>query len=155
MRYSFLYHTPVGQIWIAEEDGAISDVRFEQVKDAQVMQTPLIRRASEQLSEYFDGQRSTFDLPLQAAGTVFQKTVWNALCTIAYGETRSYKDVAIAIGNDKACRAVGMANNKNPIAIIVPCHRVVGADGGLVGYGGGLDIKHALLDQEKKYKYNL
>jgi len=88
-------------------------------------------------------------LPLAPAGTAFMQKVWNALLTIPYGETRSYKEIAIAVGNSKACRAVGMANNRNPISVVIPCHRVIGANGKLVGYGGGLDIKSYLLDLEK------
>ena len=95
-----------------------------------------------------DGKRKSFDLPLKPEGTEFQKKVWNALLDIPYGETRSYKDIAVAIGNPKACRAVGMANNRNPISIIIPCHRVIGANGSLVGYGGGLPIKIELLNLE-------
>lgn len=90
-----------------------------------------------------------FDLPLDARGTEFQKKVWNELLRIPYGETKSYKDIAVAIGNEKACRAIGMANNKNPIPIIIPCHRVIGSNGKLVGYAGGLNVKEKLLNIEK------
>lgn len=103
-----------------------------------------------QLDEYFAGKRKSFDLPFALKGTVFQKKVWNALCDIPYGETRSYKDIAIAIGNPKACRAVGMANNKNPITIAFPCHRVIGSTGKLVGYAGGLEMKEGLLAMERE-----
>lgn len=99
--------------------------------------------------EYFNGQRKSFDLPLNPKGTEFQKKVWNALLNIPYGSTCSYKDIAVNIGNEKACRAVGGANNKNPIFIIIPCHRVIGKNGSLVGYGGGLDIKLKLLELEQ------
>ncbi len=105
-----------------------------------------------QLLEYFDGKRRCFDVPYKLIGTDFQKKVWSALCDIPYGETRSYKDIAIAVGNEKACRAVGMANNKNPISIIVPCHRVIGASGKLVGYAGGLTMKEFLLNMEGENK---
>lgn len=98
-----------------------------------------------QLKEYFDGNRSKFDLPLDLIGTAFQKNVWRALQDIPYGKTASYKDIAVRVGNSKATRAVGMANNKNKIPIIIPCHRVIGTDGKLVGYGGGLHIKERLL----------
>ena len=101
-------------------------------------------------SEYFDGKRKIFDLPLKPEGTEFQLKDWNALREIPYGETRSYKDIAIAIGNPKACRAVGTANHNNPISIIIPCHRVIGSDGSLTGYGGGLDKKTYLLELEQK-----
>jgi len=115
-------------------------------------ETALIKKAAGQLSEYFAGRRKEFDLPLSFAGTDFQKKVWNALMTIPYGETRSYGQIAAQIGNPKASRAVGMANNRNPISIFCPCHRVIGADGSLVGYGGGLDMKRFLLGLEAANK---
>jgi methylated-DNA-[protein]-cysteine S-methyltransferase len=111
-------------------------------------QAAVIRRASQQLREYFAGLRRQFDLPLDAPGTAFQKKVWGYLETIPYGETRSYAQVAEAIGAPTAVRAVGAANGANPIAIVVPCHRVVGADGRLTGYGGGLPLKRRLLELE-------
>ncbi len=131
--------------------GITSGVR-ELVRDlysANLNETPLIREAAKQLKEYLSGKRKTFDLSLDPEGTPFQKAVWKTLTGIPYGETRTYKDIAERIGNPKACRAVGMANNKNPIAILIPCHRVIGAGGKLVGYAGGLDIKKKLLDLEK------
>lgn len=141
-------------VTIAERDGKIVRVSLggNEIPEGENKQTRLLVQAAEQLDEYFTGKRKEFDLPLAAEGTLFQKRVWNALCTIPYGETRSYKDIAIQIGNAKACRAVGMANHNNPIGIIVPCHRVVGADGKLVGYAGGLDRKQFLLELERKYK---
>ena len=152
MKYAYSYQTPVGPVYIAETDGAVTDLCFHPVINADLKETPLIRRAFNQLSEYFDGRRQAFDLPLKPAGTPFQNAVWTALTDIPYGQTCAYRDIAAAAGNPKACRAVGMANNKNPIAIIIPCHRVIGADGRLVGYGSGLDIKRALLALEAKYK---
>ena len=101
------------------------------------------------MNEYFNKEREQFELPLSPQGTEFQLKVWSALREIPYGETCSYKDIAIKLGNEKASRAVGMANNRNPIAIFVPCHRVIGANGKLVGYAGGLDIKEKLLEMEK------
>lgn len=141
-------------VTIAERDGKIVRVSLggNEIPEGENKQTRLLVQAAEQLDEYFTGKRKEFHLPLAAEGTLFQKRVWNALCTIPYGETRSYKDIAIQIGNAKACRAVGMANHNNPIGIIVPCHRVVGADGKLVGYAGGLDRKQLLLELERKYK---
>lgn len=103
-----------------------------------------------ELDEYFQGNRSSFSTPLLMDGTEFQKKVWKALREIPYGETRTYKDIAKAVGNEKASRAVGMANNKNPIHIVIPCHRVIGSNGKLVGYAGGLDMKSGLLDIESK-----
>jgi methylated-DNA-[protein]-cysteine S-methyltransferase len=152
MKYSHIFDTPVGVIWLAEENGALTDLRFRPVTDAEERETPLLKRTAAQLTEYFGGKRQSFDLPLEEQGTAFQKAVWSALRNIPYGETRSYKEIAAAVGNEKACRAVGMANNKNPISIIIPCHRVLGADGTLTGYGGGLDVKHALLELEKRHK---
>lgn len=141
-------------VTIAEQDGKIVRVSLggNGIPEGENKQTRLLVQAAGQLDEYFTGKRKEFDLPLAAKGTLFQKKVWNTLCTIPYGETRSYKDIAIQIGNAKACRAVGMANHNNPIGIIVPCHRVVGADGKLVGYAGGLDRKQFLLELERKYK---
>lgn len=121
--------------------------------DAQVDSCPpgsIAQRTAEQLCEYFAGSRQTFDLPLEPRGTEFQRRVWNALCEIPYGETRSYGEIAQRVGNPKASRAVGMANHRNPIPILIPCHRVIGADGSLVGYGGGLGVKRYLLDLEKR-----
>ena len=101
-----------------------------------------------QVESYLAGNLKKFDLPLEMHGTNFQLEVWNALLSIPYGTTASYKDVALMIGNSKAVRAVGMANNRNPIAIIVPCHRVIGSDGSLVGYAGGMELKRTLLEIE-------
>ena len=149
-KYSFYYDSPVGRLYIAESDNAITDVGFHPIGGAAEKETPLITRAIEMLQEYFDGSRRDFDLPLRLDGTEFQKKAWTALLAIPYGQTRSYKEQAEAIGNVKACRAIGAANGKNPISIIVPCHRVIGSDSTLVGYGGGLEIKKALLDLERK-----
>lgn len=107
-----------------------------------------IAPVTRQLNEYFNGDRRQFDLPIDLCGTSFQKLVWQQLQTIPYGEVRSYKDVAQAMGAPKAVRAVGGANNRNPVSIIVPCHRVVGSNGSLVGYGGGLEVKEYLLRLE-------
>lgn len=114
------------------------------VKDA----TELLQQAVAQLEEYFNGTRQSFDLPLAPRGTVFQQRVWKVLMQIPYGETASYGQVATAIGNPKSCRAVGMANGANPLPIIIPCHRVIGHNGNLVGYSSGLDIKVKLLQHE-------
>jgi O-6-methylguanine DNA methyltransferase len=105
--------------------------------------------AYSQVREYLDGKRTTFDFPMELRGTEFQKRVWTALRTVPYGETRTYAQIAHEIGNPKACRAVGLANSKNPIWIAVPCHRVIGTDGKLTGYAGGLDMKEHLLKLER------
>ena len=152
MKSIFYYDTDIGKISIAENDGFITHVLFgnEKLNDITVEETPLIKEAHKQIEEYLKGQRSLFDLPLAPSGTEFQKRVWNALKNIPYGKTVSYKDIAIEAGNEKASRAVGMANNKNPISIIIPCHRVIGQNGKLVGYGGGIEIKEYLLRLEKE-----
>lgn len=157
MKYIYYYNFPIGRLGIAEDGSGITDIFFpkenKQLKgELEEKETDLIKKAKEQLDEYFEGTRREFTLPLSLQGTEFQVKDWEALCTIPYGETRSYKDIAIQIGNPKACRAVGMANNRNPISIVVPCHRVIGQNGKLVGYGGGLDVKIKLLDLEKKVK---
>lgn len=150
----FYYETALGTIGIAETNDQITHLYFEAEKfpanDYEMKETPVLAEAGKQLKEYFEGRRSAFDLPLAPAGTEFMRRVWNALQEIPYGETRSYKEIAAMAGNSKACRAVGMANNRNPISIFIPCHRVIGADGTMVGYGGGLDKKVFLLDLEKK-----
>ena len=143
------YDSPVGRVFVAEAYGSITDVSFAPIEGVSEKETPLIARAIQMLREYFDGSRKDFDdLPLCFSGTAFQMKAWNALLGIPYGETRSYKEQAEAIGNVRACRAVGAANSKNPISIIIPCHRVIGANNKLIGYGGGLEIKKALLDLE-------
>ncbi|WP_089611584.1 methylated-DNA--[protein]-cysteine S-methyltransferase [Dehalobacterium formicoaceticum] len=158
MKNIFYYLTEIGQIGIGANGTAITDVFFDGETisgDQNVMETPLIQKASLQIKEYLEGKRSAFDVPLALEGTEFQLAAWHALQTIPYGETRSYKEMAAQIGNPKACRAIGRANNRNPIAIIIPCHRVIGANGKLVGYGGGLPIKERLLQLEKENKENL
>ena len=142
---------PCCTVGICEEDGAITRVFFKgitEVSGYELAETALIRKTEEQLREYFAGVRQEFDLPLAPRGTAFQQACWAALRSIPYGETRSYGEIAAQVGNAKASRAVGMANNRNPIAIIVPCHRVIGSTGKLVGYAGGLDVKQALLELE-------
>ncbi len=151
MEYSFTYETIIGKITITECNSQITSIDFglTDAKQYNMKETALIKEARKELEEYFKGDRKTFNLPLALKGTPFQKKVWQVLMTIPYGETMSYKQVAEAIGNPKACRAVGMANNRNPIPIVVPCHRVIGSNGKLVGYGGGLHIKEKLLEMEQ------
>ena len=152
----FCYDTKIGKVAIREDGNSITHIYLRETNvdlvieknKLTVQESDLIKKAYIQLKEYIDGQRKQFDLPLNLKGTAFQKKVWGELAKIPYGETRSYKDIAIAIGNEKACRAVGMANNKNPIPIVVPCHRVVGSNKKLVGYAGGLDLKEKLLNIE-------
>ena len=154
MKSIWFYDYPVGTIGITEENNAISRVFFTQKKKSdsyETAETSLIQKAAIQLREYFDGKRKNFDLPLFLQGTDFQETVWRALQTVAFGDTCSYKKIATLIGNPQAARAVGMANNRNPIVIIVPCHRVIGISGKLIGYAGGINIKQYLLNLEKTY----
>jgi len=151
MKNLFYYKTPVGKIGIAEEGDAVTDLFFEieaAPKDFKLNETALIKEVKKQLFEYFDQKRFSFDVPLNPKGTDFQKKDWQELLKIPYGETRSYGEIAKALGIPKGARAVGLANNRNPISIIIPCHRVIGSDGRLVGYGGGLPVKNALLKLE-------
>lgn len=143
-----IYTLPCGRMKITYNDCAIVGICRCEEPDTGVP-SELSDRAYAQLCEYFDGKRKDFDLPISARGTVFQERVWQALTKIPYGKTVSYKQLAESIGNERACRAVGGANNKNPISIVIPCHRVIGAGGELVGYGGGLDMKKMLLQIEK------
>lgn len=129
---------------------ALQSIEFGKIQREGVLweEVGLLQAAKRELLEYLEGRRREFDLPLKPEGTEFQKRVWKALLTIPYGETRSYGQIAAQIGNPKACRAVGMANHKNPLPIVIPCHRVIGSGGSLVGYGGGLDRKVWLLKLE-------
>ena len=148
--------TPVGPVTLTATDEAVTGLRFgTAVPEGSLLCSeeeagPLLRKAAAQLREYFIGARRAFTLPLAPVGTEFQQRVWEALRTIPCGETRTYKQIAEQIGRNRAYRAVGMANNRNPIAILIPCHRVIGHDGRLTGYAGGLGIKERLLDLEKK-----
>ena len=149
MIYQYSYETKLGSVTIVEKDGALLAITTHRTYEGIKQETPLINEAYRQLSEYLLGERKRFDLPLNPQGTVFQQQVWKSLCDIPYGETRSYKQIAEAIGNPKAVRAVGMANNRNPLLIVVPCHRVIGANGKLVGYAAGIEKKEFLLKLEK------
>lgn len=154
MKSIFSYQTGLGKIMIAENGTAITNLYFQEdfiPRGALVQETELLKEASEQLQDYLLGKRKNFSLPLAPDGTRFMLRVWEALCGIPYGETRSYGDIANSIGQKKASRAVGAANNKNPIPVFIPCHRVIGKNGKLVGYRGGLQIKKRLLELEKQY----
>lgn len=156
MTHTLQIETPVGPVMVTATDQAITSIRFgtkmpeNSTLTAESAATPLLQEAARQLREYFSGTRRDFSLPLAPAGTPFQKSVWQALLTIPYGETCTYGQIAVQIGHNKLFRAVGMANNRNPIVIVVPCHRVLGYDGKLTGYAGGLDIKEQLLNLEKQ-----
>ena len=142
--------SPIGGLLLESDSGAISGLRMEPFEiPADARRDPsAFAEAEAQLRSYFAGERTTFDLPLAPCGTPFQLRVWEALREIPYGETATYGEVAAAVGKPEAVRAVGAANGSNPIAVIVPCHRVIGADGTLTGYGGGLERKRILLDLE-------
>ncbi|NLN84746.1 MAG: methylated-DNA--[protein]-cysteine S-methyltransferase [Candidatus Cloacimonetes bacterium] len=136
------------ELGIVVKDGKVREVEFGKYPDKGGGEE--VEEVRRQLREYLSGKRKEFDLKLEPQGTQFQKDVWNAMLEIPYGETRSYKEIAQRIGRPLAYRAVGQASNRNPIAIIIPCHRVVGSNGSLTGYGGGMPIKIRLLDLEKK-----
>jgi methylated-DNA-[protein]-cysteine S-methyltransferase len=140
--------TTSGLLKICANEQGISAITFVMQEDAPAIGNAVTKEAKQQLSEYFDQQRKAFDLPLAPVGTQFQQNVWQQLCAIPYGETCSYADIAKQLNNPNAVRAVGSANGKNPISIVVPCHRVIGANGTLTGYAGGLTRKAALLTLE-------
>lgn len=152
----YFRQTMLGRVGIAEQGGNITAVCFDGygippvAKAVNIAETALISEAFLQLDAYLAGKLREFSLPLVPQGTVFRQSVWKALYAVPYGTTASYKDIALEIGNPKAARAVGQANNKNPIPIFIPCHRIIGANGELVGYGGGLEIKVFLLALEKQ-----
>lgn len=146
-----LFDTPFGLMGLASEEEAVCRLYLPNspVPRIACRETPLLTEGRKQLTEYFAGQRREFSLPLVLKGTPFQQQVWDALREIPWGETRTYGQIAAAVGRPKACRAVGMANHCNPIPILIPCHRVVGAMGSLTGYAGGVELKRALLDLER------
>lgn len=154
--YEYSYQTEIGELFLSATKTGLRELLFckeKRKKESHFKrirkETPLLKEAYTQLQEYFQGKRKEFQLPLEPKGTEFQRKVWKALESIPYGETRSYGEIARMVGNEKASRAVGMANNKNPLSIFIPCHRVIGADGKLVGYGGGLENKIYLLELEE------
>lgn len=147
-----LFDTPYGRMGLVEESGAIVRLYLPNEGTPRIAEheTPLLVKGKRQLMEYFDGARREFDLPLRAEGTEFRKKAWKALLDIPYGATISYGQLAVNVGNPKAVRAVGQANHHNPIPILIPCHRVVGSNGSLTGYGGGMVLKRQLLDLEQE-----
>lgn len=151
--------TPVGELTLIASDQALRAIIWESGpvfdpagldKGTAQPDQPILRQAGEQLQAYFRGERQSFDLPLAPQGTEFQKSVWQALLTIPYGQTRSYGELAAQLGQPKASRAVGAANGRNPLSIVVPCHRVIGSSGKLTGFGGGLEAKELLLKLESR-----
>lgn len=152
MRYYFYYLMPiVGEMTILSTETEIEGIYFSHVKNCNALKQEIgiVHEAYVQLLEYLEGRRTSFSFPFSIKGTSFQEKVWLELLKIPYGSTASYKQIAERIGNPKACRAIGMANNKNPVSIVIPCHRVIGSSGALIGYGGGLDRKKRLLELEK------
>ncbi|SNT04150.1 methylated-DNA-[protein]-cysteine S-methyltransferase [Anaerovirgula multivorans] len=147
----YFYESDIGKIGIAEKDGRITNLYFENDKlpqDIQICETPILKEAAQQLKSYLVGKLKKFSVPITPTGTVFMEQVWTSLCEIPYGETVSYKDIAAKIGNPNAARAIGLANNRNPIPIFIPCHRVIGTNGSLIGYRGGIELKKRLLEME-------
>lgn len=145
----YIYNSPIGNILISADDNYLYGVSFtDSIKNNDLIPNPIIQKTIQQLNEYFLGKRKSFNLPINPVGTDFQKRVWEELIKIPYGETRTYKEIASNIGKSQASRAVGNANNKNPIGIIIPCHRVIGSNNKLTGYAGGLDKKEKLLKLE-------
>ena len=167
--YQFFMSSPIGKLRLVESGGFLKEISLSDIPDARLSsegkiiktaetftqafteKTEILAEAEHQLKEYFAGIRKKFELPLKPDGTVFFQTVWKALLDIPYGQTRTYGEIAAFIGKPKASRAVGMANHHNPLMIVIPCHRVIGSHGQLVGYAGGLEVKQKLLDLEKKY----
>ncbi len=142
------YESPLGSIELMASAQGLFSLLFVKTKKHNVTGNTVLTETARQLDEYFKGGRKTFDIPLDIEGTDFQKRVWNELLKIPYGKTISYLQLARNLGDEKAIRAAGTANGRNPIAIIIPCHRVIGSNGDLVGYGGGLDKKKYLLELE-------
>jgi methylated-DNA-[protein]-cysteine S-methyltransferase len=158
---SLLYKTmssPVGELTLVANESALAAILWENDKPTRVRlgpmreiaSAPILNETEQQLNEYFAGTRTRFELALNFVGTEFQRKVWAALLTIPFGETRSYSDIALQIGNANAVRAVGAANGKNPISIVAPCHRVIGKSGDLTGFAGGVEAKKILLDLERR-----
>jgi len=156
-RYVYTWmNSPVGRLQLVASDAGLAAILWQNDRpnrvglDIETEDTshPVLRETERQLREYFGGQRSRFDLPLDPRGTAFQRKVWGALLTIPFGETRSYQQIAIQVGNPKAVRAVGAANGRNPLSIVAPCHRVIGSNGKLTGFAGGLETKAYLLALE-------
>lgn len=150
MIFSTMFHSPAGPIVLEGDDRRLTRIGFG-TADAPEGDAASTAAAAIQLEQYFAGERTEFDLELDPAGTPFERRVWDELRAIPYGETTSYAEIARRIGRPGASRAVGRANGRNPIAVIVPCHRVIGSDGSLTGYAGGIEMKRALLDLERRH----
>lgn len=151
MLYTCKYQFENISLYLVATETHLINIQFTQPQKALLQTTELLSMATIQLDEYFQGKRTTFSLPFKLIGTPFQLAVWKELQNIPYGKTTSYKEIAQKINKPKAYRAVGMANNKNPLPIIIPCHRVIGSNGKLIGYAGGLKLKNYLLELEKSH----
>lgn len=151
MLYTCKYQFENISLYLVATETHLINIQFTQPQKALLQTTELLSMATIQLDEYFQGKRTTFSLPFKLTGTPFQLAVWKELQNISYGQTTSYKEIAQKINKPKAYRAVGMANNKNPLPIIIPCHRVIGSNGKLIGYAGGLKLKNYLLELEKSH----
>ena len=151
MFYSCKYQFENISLYLVATETHLINIQFTQPQKALLQTTELLSMATIQLDEYFQGKRTTFSLPFKLTGTPFQLAVWKELQNIPYGQTTSYKEIAQKINKPKTYRAVGMANNKNPLPIIIPCHRVIGSNGKLIGYAGGLKLKNYLLELEKSH----
>lgn len=151
--YKIYHDSPVGLLEITADENAVTGLYFADSNGKRDDENTgnILKDCLAQLTEYFAGKRTVFDINVNPAGTPFQKSVWNELLKIPYGETVSYGEIAERIGNPKSVRAVGLANGSNPVSIIIPCHRVIGKNGSLVGYGGGIENKRFLLELEKKF----
>ncbi len=160
MKDSYIYKSPIGLLKICEKEGRITNLHLQQgdssmaARPDTVWHSDLLYEAYKQLNEYFRGNRRQFDLPLQYEGTAFQRQIWSELQNIPYGETSCYEDIAVRIGNEKAVRAVGQANSRNPIMIIIPCHRVIRKDGEIGGFSCGIEAKKYLLKLERDNRRN-
>ncbi|MFA7127452.1 MAG: methylated-DNA--[protein]-cysteine S-methyltransferase [Bacilli bacterium] len=155
MRKTIAIPTPIAEIWPIDDDGICTEIRFNLMPpNCKVEETTLLLQIKKELTEYFDGTRKVFTIPIKTHGTPFQVKVWDALQTIPYGLTVSYCHIATMVGDPKAVRAVGLANKRNRLPILIPCHRVIGKDGRLVGYNGGLNLKELLIKHEQQYNDN-
>lgn len=153
MKYGLYLETSIGRLYMEQEDEFLVGLgRAKALEGVKLQETPFLRNVAEEIKEFLNGCRKGFDIPIYRKGTEFQRRVWQELLEIPYGETRSYGELAAKIGCPAGARAVGQACNRNPIMIIVPCHRVIGKDGRMIGFGGGLDVKERLLDLEKHYR---
>ncbi|MEA2421377.1 MAG: methylated-DNA-[protein]-cysteine S-methyltransferase [Thermoleophilaceae bacterium] len=149
MTFSTTFHSPAGPLVLEGDDRRLTRLGFGESSQAPGGDAAAIASAAIQLAQYFAGERTEFDLELDLRGTPFELRVWDEVRRIPYGETATYAEIACRVGRPSACRAVGRANGRNPVAVIVPCHRVLGSDGSLTGYAGGLPMKRALLELER------